>query len=121
MEPSDILVIVPNWVRWSACHYRVYKDPNRCLRCNRCPMTDILALRDRMGFKLIVIKDDVAPTDAIAHLSPKAVVIVGSFTGHVDIPVDVVPAERSPDPLIDTVLEVPEIEGAVDRLLAGEN
>ena len=51
---SRLLLLLPHCVQGSQCLHRLAHDVDNCARCGKCPISELLALRDKYGIILAI-------------------------------------------------------------------
>ncbi|MDR2076308.1 MAG: DUF116 domain-containing protein [Desulfovibrio sp.] len=54
LPPERILILLPHCIQRADCLVRLSYSVDACRRCGRCPLSDLLALRDRYGVGLAI-------------------------------------------------------------------
>lgn len=79
-SPEQVLLLIPHCLQNHVCTHRLTFDIDACERCGRCPVGELLNLRDRFGVRMAVatggttarrILKDVRPAMVIAVACPR--------------------------------------------------
>lgn len=124
--PDRLLLLVAHCLQNGACGRNLLREGDAgCVRCGRCPVDAILALRDRYGLQCQVAgggrqalarvrREGVAAVVAVACERELVQGIAGSFPK----PVLAVFNTRPLGDCHDTQVELPQVEAAIRELLA---
>lgn len=73
---ENLLILVPHCIQRSDCPYRLTTDPDRCERCGRCPVSGLLALRDRLGVTLCIATGGTIARRIVVESRPRVIIAV---------------------------------------------
>ena len=76
VEPAALLVLVPHCLQSSACERKLLADPDRCGRCGRCNVNELLRLRDEHGFAFRLVAGGREAVAAVKNASVKGVIAI---------------------------------------------
>ena len=123
-EPGRILVLVPHCLQWTGCPHKITVDVENCRRCGKCPVNELLALRDRYGVKMGVATGGTLARKYVEEYRPQAVVAIACerdlSSGIQDVgrlPVLGVTNERPHGPCRDTCIKIERVEEALRYFL----
>ena len=54
VNPGQLLLLLPSCLQYSDCGEPVRTDPNKCKRCGRCPVKDLVELAEELGIRIAV-------------------------------------------------------------------
>lgn len=122
--PDELLILVPHCLQSSRCEIRLTYDMNHCKRCGKCPIRDLLALRDRYGVSLAIATGGTIARRIVVQTRPKLIIAVACerdlASGIQDthpIPVYGVLNERPNGPCLDTLVPMQRLEAALRHFL----
>ncbi len=121
IEPEDILLLLPHCLQVSECKYKITMDVDNCHRCGKCLISNLLELRDDLGFHMHVATGGTLARKTIEKVRPKAIVAVACerdlSSGIQDtaaaFPVLGVLNEYQEGPCINTTADINKIEDAI--------
>jgi len=123
-EPSRILLLMPHCLQNSRCAMRLTYDIDNCKRCGLCPITGLLALRDRYGVHLAIATGGTIARRIVLQKRPAIIIAVACYrdlsSGIQDtypLPVFGVLNERPNGPCLDTTVPLDRLEAALKRFL----
>ncbi|MBD3369558.1 DUF116 domain-containing protein [Candidatus Fermentibacteria bacterium] len=73
---DGILLLIPHCLQNHVCTHRLTFDIDACERCGRCPVGELLELRDRFGVKMAVATGGTAARRILRDVRPDMVVAV---------------------------------------------
>lgn len=122
-----ILLLLPHCLQKHDCERRITFNPYNCVRCGRCPVGALLDLADRTGVKIAIATGGTLARRHIKDKRPLAVVAVacprdlgqGMLDAH-PIPVAGVENSRPVGDCLDTQVDIPTVENAINRLLSSK-
>ncbi|ADL12950.1 DUF116 domain-containing protein [Acetohalobium arabaticum] len=124
VAPENILMLLPHCIQQVDCEYRITNDLDNCRRCGRCPVDDILQLRDKYGIKVAVATGGTLARRIIKEVQPRAIIAVAcerDLTSGIQdtypLPVIGVVNIRPEGPCINTLVEIEKLEKAINKLL----
>ncbi len=122
--PHELLILLPHCLQAGRCACRLTYRVDNCARCGRCPMSALLALRDRLGVKLAVAVGGTVARRIVVQEKPRLIVAVACerdlASGIQDtcpLPVFGVINQRPHGPCVDTLVDTAELERAVRGFL----
>ena len=118
--PEKLLVLLPHCIQSSSCPHRLSYHIDNCIRCGKCPMRDILSLRDRLGVRVAVATGGTIARRIVVQARPRIIVAVacerdlasGIQDSH-PIPVFGVINDRPNGPCLDTQVNMQRLESAI--------
>ncbi|MGI6164899.1 MAG: DUF116 domain-containing protein [Limnochordia bacterium] len=124
--PDRLLVLVPACLQRFECRMKVTGRVENCQKCGACPIGDLLALRERLGFQLVVSAGGTQARRAVVEYQPEAMVAVACERDLVSGICDVDPRlnvlgiinQRPKGPCFETEVDLRQLENAVLSLLA---
>lgn len=123
-EPGKILLLMPHCLQNSRCDMRLTYDVDNCKRCGLCPITGLLALRDRYGVHLAIATGGTIARRIVKQKRPAIIIAVACYrdlsSGIQDtypLPVFGVLNERPNGPCLDTLVPLDRLETALLRFL----
>lgn len=126
--PHELLLLLPHCIQASRCTSRLTYRVDNCTRCGRCPMRDLLALRDAWGIKLAVAVGGTIARRIVVQEKPKIIVAVAcdrdlaaGIQDTCPLPVFGVLNERPHGPCLDTLVDTVRLEEAVCRFINPES
>jgi hypothetical protein len=121
---GKILLLMPHCLQSSHCDMRLTYDIDNCKRCGRCPITGLLALRDRYGVNLAIATGGTIARRIVVQKRPGVIIAVACYrdlsSGIQDtypMPVYGVLNERPNGPCLDTLVPLDRLEAALKRFL----
>jgi hypothetical protein len=121
---SKILLLMPHCLQNSRCDMRLTYDIDNCKRCGLCPITGLLALRDRYGVHLAIATGGTIARRIVVQKRPGVIIAVACYrdlsSGIQDtypLPVYGVLNERPNGPCLDTLVPLDRLEAALLRFL----
>ncbi len=124
LAPADLLLLVPHCLQNSACECRVLADPDRCERCGRCDLKDLLRIRDTYGVAFRLVAGGRAAIGAVQEGAVKGVVaiacekeLVAGIFAAFPKPVWGLPNRRPNGPCRDTRAPFDEVENFLQQKL----
>ncbi|MBM7623307.1 DUF116 domain-containing protein [Sporohalobacter salinus] len=124
VAPEKILMLLPHCIQKADCQYRITNDLDNCRRCGQCQVDDILKLKEKYGFKAVVATGGTLARRKIKEVQPKAIIAVAcerDLTSGIQdtypLPVIGVINIRPEGPCINTLVNIEELEKAINKLL----
>jgi len=121
---GKILLLMPHCLQNSHCDMRLTYNIDNCKRCGRCPITGLLALRDRYGVNLAIATGGTIARRIVVEKRPGVIIAVACYrdlsSGIQDtypMPVYGVLNERPNGPCLDTLVPLDRLEAALERFL----
>ena len=118
------LLLMPHRLQNSRCDMRLTYDMDNCKRCGKCPITGLLALRDRYGVHLAIATGGTIARRIVTQKRPALIIAVACYrdlsSGIQDtypLPVFGVLNERPNGPCLDTTVPLERLEAALLRFL----
>jgi hypothetical protein len=123
-EPEDVLLLMPHCLQKSRCTRRLTYNINNCKRCGECPIAGLLDFSERYGVHLAIATGGTIARRIVVQVRPKLIIAVacerGLSSGIQDtypIPTFGVLNERPHGPCLDTNVQLPMVEEALQRFL----
>ncbi|SDB16491.1 hypothetical protein SAMN05660653_00763 [Desulfonatronum thiosulfatophilum] len=124
-QPHEILLLLPHCLQNSRCPRRLTYDIKHCKRCGECPIDGLLGLSEKYGIKIAIATGGTIARRIVVQNKPKLIIAVACdrdlSSGIQDtypIPVYGVLNQRPFGPCLDTLVDLPNIESALERFLA---
>ncbi len=121
---SEMLLLLPHCVQKSACERRLVHKPENCARCGLCPISSLLAFKDKYGISLAIASGGTIARRIVVEHKPKLILAVAcerDLTSGIQdsypLPVFGVLNERPNGPCRDTLVPLPALEKALGRFL----
>jgi len=126
--PDKVLLLMPHCLQNSRCDHRLTYDIDNCVRCGKCPIKELLELRDKYGVHLAIATGGTVARRIVVKTRPRLILAVACerdlASGIQDtfpLPVYGVLNLRPHGPCLDTLVPFPEIEQALRRFLKPEH
>lgn len=124
-EPGPVLVLLPRCLQRPECAQPIVEDIDNCRRCGKCPIADLLDLRNEFeGVIMAVLTGGSVVPAAVSHFEPRAVIGVACerelITGIYvvgDKPVIGVANQRPLGPCRGTTLDMAELRAEIETFL----
>ncbi len=124
IAPGKLLILLPHCLQLTTCTRRLTHNVDNCLRCGKCPIKDLLELRDRYGVELAIATGGTIARRIVLTKRPQAIVAVAcerDLTSGIQdtypIPVFGVLNLRPNGPCIDTLVDTGTVEAAITYFL----
>ena len=124
-QPHEILLLLPHCLQNSRCPRRLTYDINHCKRCGECPLDGLIGLAETYGIRIAIATGGTIARRIVVQNKPKLIIAVACArdlsSGIQDtypIPVYGVLNQRPFGPCLDTLVDLPNIEAALQRFLA---
>ncbi len=122
--PGKTLILVPHCLQNHECPIRLTFSPDACQRCGRCPIADILEVKDRFGVHFAIASGGTSARRIVERIRPSLIVAVacpvdlslGIMDVHPITTVGVLNEWRN-GPCFDTWVNVEELESALELFL----
>ncbi|OEH85753.1 hypothetical protein BHU72_02935 [Desulfuribacillus stibiiarsenatis] len=118
-----ILLLLPHCVQNADCKHKITRDINNCVMCGRCPVNQLMEIRDKHHVHLRVVTGGTLARQIVKSVRPKAIVAVACerdlVSGIIDslpLPVLGVLNVRPNGPCFNTQVIFEEIEIAIEQL-----
>ncbi|MHB8763351.1 MAG: DUF116 domain-containing protein [Deferrisomatales bacterium] len=122
--PKDILILLPHCLQVDSCDIRITGEIANCKGCGRCPIAGLLALGERHGVHLSVATGGTIARRIIVEQRPHLIIAVAcerDLTSGIQdahpLPVYGILNERPCGPCFNTVVDLDEVERALERLV----
>ncbi|PTN38224.1 DUF116 domain-containing protein [Desulfonatronum sp. SC1] len=124
-QPHEILLLLPHCLQNSRCPRRLTYDINHCKRCGECPLDGLIGLAETYGIRIAIATGGTIARRIVVQNKPRLIIAVACArdlsSGIQDtypIPVYGVLNQRPFGPCLDTLVDLPNIEAALQRFLA---
>lgn len=125
---DKLLVLLPHCIQKFDCEYRVTSDIENCRRCGRCSIDKLLSLKEKYGCHIAVATGGTLARKVVKELHPKAIVAVAcerDLTSGIQdtypLPVTGVINIRPEGPCINTLVDIGEVEKAIQKFLGRDD
>lgn len=127
-KPEDILLLLPHCIQHASCSIRVNVEPNKCSRCGKCPVAEILAIKEKYGVHLAIATGGSLARKIVLQLKPSLIIAVACerdlASGIQDtfpLPVFGILNSRPEGPCYNTLVTVALLEEALRFFIKPEN
>lgn len=124
LSPEAILILLPHCIQNADCTIRLSYSVDSCLRCGKCPIAGLLALRDTFGVALAVATGGSIARRIVVESRPRLIVAVAcerDLTSGIQdthpLPVFGVLNHRPEGPCRNTQVDLQLMEDVLKRLL----
>ncbi|MBT9748783.1 DUF116 domain-containing protein [Desulfovibrio desulfuricans] len=124
-QPQELLLLLPHCVQQALCPQRLVHNPDNCQRCGKCPVGELLALRDKYGVRLAIATGGTIARRIVVQTRPRCIIAVAcerDLTSGIQdsypLPVFGVLNQRPHGPCVDTLVPMKALEDAV-RIFLG--
>lgn len=121
--PEKILILLPHCLQNSECKHRITNDINNCKRCGKCPINDIVKLKEDTGVNIALATGGTAALNIVNKLKPELILAVACgrdlASGIADvrgIPVIGVLNDRPNGPCFNTLVDTGKLRTAIENL-----
>lgn len=128
VDARRILLLLPHCVQRSTCAHRLTHAPDNCVRCGQCPMSALLALRDRFGFMLAIATGGTIARKIVVEARPALIIAIAcerDLTSGIQdshpLPVFGILNERPCGPCHDTLVPLDLLEKALEYFIHGKS
>lgn len=125
VEPGQLLLLLPHCVQQGLCSHRLVHNPDNCQRCGKCPVGELLNLRDTYGVRLAIATGGTIARRIVVQTKPRCIIAVAcerDLTSGIQdsypLPVFGVLNQRPHGPCVDTLVPMNALEDAV-RIFLG--
>lgn len=119
-----ILLLLPHCLQNSLCPHRVSANLDSCIRCGKCKITDIIALKQKYGIILAIATGGTIARKIVVSTRPDLIIAVACerdlISGIIDscpLPVFGVLNIRDNGPCIDTSVNCDKLERAILKFI----
>ncbi len=126
-RPRHVLLLMPHCIQLSQCGVRLTFHVENCRRCGRCPIAELLEIKDRYGIDLAVATGGTLARRIVVETRPDLIVavacerdLVSGIQDTLPLPVYGIFNERPHGPCVDTRVPLDEIRAVLARLLDGK-
>jgi hypothetical protein len=123
-DPDKVLILLPHCLQNSKCKIRLTYNIENCKRCGKCPIGDLLSLRDEYRVKMAIATGGTIARRIVVQNRPELIIAVACerdlSSGIQDtypLPVFGVLNVRPRGPCIDTLVSLEKIRWALDRFV----
>lgn len=74
--PEEVLILLPHCVQQAACTIRITHTMSACVRCGKCPIASLLAIRDTYGVHLAVATGGSIARRIVVETKPSLIIAV---------------------------------------------
>jgi len=124
LQPQNILLLAPHCLQLSTCPHKVTGNIDNCRRCGRCPVSDLLNMRDQYGINIGMATGGTLARKYVKEFKPRGIVAIACerdlTSGILDanpIPVLGVTNLRPNGPCVNTRISVPVVEKAIQHFI----
>ena len=71
ISKKDILVLTPHCIQNSSCSIKITHNPNLCKHCGKCPVDDLLDIKNRYSISLAIVTGGTLARVAVKQYQPK--------------------------------------------------
>lgn len=126
-KPRNVLLLMPHCIQLSQCGVRITFEVENCKRCGRCPIAELLEIKDRYGIDLAVATGGTIARRIVVQTQPDLIVavacerdLVSGIQDTLPLPVYGIFNERPRGPCVDTQVPLSEVRSVLARLLEGK-
>lgn len=126
-RPCHVLLLMPHCIQLSQCGVRLTFQVENCKRCGRCPIAELLEIKDRYGIDLAVATGGTLARRIVVETHPDLIVavacerdLVSGIQDTLPLPVYGIFNERPYGPCVDTRVPLDEVRAVLARLLDGK-
>ena len=120
---EDILILIPHCIQKNICKLKVTNKIENCAKCGLCNVSDLVKLKEKTRINVFIATGGTLARKIIIDNKPKAVIAVAcerDLTSGIQdmkhIPVLGVFNKRPNGPCVDTLIDIHEIENAINFL-----
>lgn len=121
---DEVLILVPHCLQNHECLIRLTFNPDSCERCGKCPIGNLLEIKDRFGAHFAIASGGTSARSIVEKTGPSLIVAVacpvdlslGILDVHPIITVGVLNEWRN-GPCFDTWVNTEELEAALELFL----
>lgn len=124
ITPEQLLILLPHCLQLTTCSRRLTHNVDNCQRCGKCPISDMLRLRDLYGVELAIATGGTIARRIVLTARPRLIVAVAcerDLTSGIQdtypIPVYGVLNERPNGPCVDTLVSVSTVDAVIRHFL----
>lgn len=128
IAPKELLILLPHCLQLTTCSRRLTHNVDNCSRCGACPITDLLALRNKYEAELAIATGGTIARRLVVEMRPRFILAVACerdlSSGIQDtypLPVFGLLNERPSGPCFDTLISLPLVESALLRFIREES
>ncbi|GAB6887384.1 DUF116 domain-containing protein [Desulfothermus okinawensis JCM 13304] len=123
-DPDRILMLLPHCLQNSRCKNRLTYNIDNCSRCGKCPIGELLNLRDEYGIRMAIATGGTIARRIVVENRPRFIIAVACerdlASGIQDVyplPVFGILNIRPCGPCIDTLVSIEKVRWALDKFL----
>lgn len=123
-KPRRVLLLVPHCIQFSECPVRITFRVDNCRRCGKCPIADLLDIRERYGIDLAVATGGTIARRIVVETRPDLIVavacerdLVSGIQDTLPLPVYGIFNERPNGPCVNTRVPLDEVRAVLASLL----
>lgn len=120
---KEILILIPHCIQKNSCKLKVTNKIENCAECGLCNVSDLVKLKEKTSIKIFIATGGTLARKIIIDNKPKAVIAVAcerDLTSGIQdmshIPVLGVFNKRPNGPCVDTLIDINEVEKAINFL-----
>lgn len=124
LRGEDILMLTPHCLQKSTCPHKITHDVENCRRCGLCNVHQLMELKSRYGVQFRVVTGGTLARKLIGDLRPKAIIAIACerdlVSGLMDVkgvPVLAVINQRPQGPCVNTLVDLKEVETAIQHFI----
>ncbi len=125
--PERILILLPHCLQSSKCKIRLTYNIENCKRCGKCPIGELLNIRDEYGVRMAIATGGTIARRIVVENRPEFIIAVACerdlASGIQDtypLPVFGILNMRPCGPCIDTLVSLNRVRWALDRFVRGK-
>lgn len=123
VKPADLLLLFSLCLQRSECPQKIINDLANCKRCGECLVKSLLELSERYGIQIVVASGGAMALEKVRAKNPQAIVAIAcekelraGIRGVFPKPVVAIPNKRPKGPCKDCVVDLEQVEKAVQEL-----
>ncbi|ROQ90722.1 DUF116 domain-containing protein [Desulfosoma caldarium] len=123
-KPRRVLLLMPHCIQFSQCPVRITFQVDNCKRCGKCPIADLLRIKERYGVDLAVATGGTIARRIVVETRPDLILavacerdLVSGIQDTLPLPVYGIFNERPNGPCVDTRVPLDEVRAVLASLL----
>lgn len=123
-KPEELLILLPHCIQKSSCAHRLTHNIQNCTRCGACTVGPLLNLGDKYGVEVVIVPGGTVARQMVKSRKPKCIIAVACHRDLVSgvrdvsaLPVYGIVNQRPYGPCINTSVDVPRVEEALQTFL----
>jgi len=124
LEKKRLLVLLPRCLQYSNCNQKISEDILNCKDCGRCPVTDLIKLKNKYRVEISVATGGEMAKAEIQNLKPTGIIaiacereLISGLQEVASIPIIAIPNKRPEGPCKNTVVDIHDVESAIKRMI----